>query len=140
MTKLSLNIRNENYNVSATLLENGVPAPWAGAKNNTYHNKFKLSVSTAAGRTSFTFYGSMFDYQNGVTELDAAALRSALQCFFSDASSASGSFTDFCSEIGYNEDSRAAYKIYTACRKSAAKVARLTSTDVYALIEALDAE
>lgn len=140
MTKLSLNICNENYNVSAILLESGVSAPWASARGNAYHNKFKISVSTATGRTSFLFYGSMFDYQKGVTELDAAAIISALQCFFSDAASAAGSFADFCSEIGYDEDSRAAYKIYTACRKSAAKVSRITSTDIYSLIEALDAE
>jgi hypothetical protein len=38
-------------------------------------------------------------------------------------------FEDFCSSFGYDEDSRKAYKIWEACKKSGEKLQKLFSAD-----------
>lgn len=56
---------------------------------------------------------------------DAAGV---LDCILSDANSPED-FADFCSEYGYDEDSRKAERIHRACRALAPKVQRLLGDD-----------
>ncbi len=42
-----------------------------------------------------------------------------------DASAGEQSFEDFCTDLGYDTDSRRAFRTYTACRKTAPKIHRL---------------
>ena len=89
-------------------------------KDKNPHTKFMISVhrtDLADGvlRAGYVFYGSSQDYWEGKTTLDENDLKYAFMCLFDDALMATQSFSDFCSELGYNEDSRRAYKIYKAC-------------------------
>jgi len=55
----------------------------------------------------------------------------AFDCFVSDAIAGKNSFEEFCSEFGYDQDSRKAHKIYKACVKSCAKLERIYKGDLY---------
>lgn len=52
-------------------------------------------------------------------------LLEVLDCLVSDASSANGSFEDFCSELGWDTDSRKAERTYRACKRTRAALVRL---------------
>lgn len=62
----------------------------------------------------------------------------AFYCFVSD-SEAGGekSFEEFCSDFGYDEDSRKAENIYKACGVSAKKFNRVFTCDIYDLLNEL---
>jgi hypothetical protein len=90
-------------------------------------NKFKVNVTfkDTGKRTSFTFSNSHNDWENGVTTLEGNNLKWAFQCFLGDAVSADQTFESFCSDFGYDVDSRNAYKIYQACEKSFNKLEKI---------------
>ena len=50
-----------------------------------------------------------------------------------DAVAGMNDFSDFCSELGYDEGSRRAEKIYKACQKATAKLQRIYNGDIYSL-------
>jgi hypothetical protein len=53
-----------------------------------------------------------------------------LNCLFLDASCVSGvSFSDFCSELGYDEDSRNAFRTYESCIDNTSKLKRFFGRD-----------
>lgn len=52
-----------------------------------------------------------------------------LDCLLSDVSAGEQSFEDFCSEFGYDEDSRKAERTWKACGALAPKVRRLLGED-----------
>ena len=52
-------------------------------------------------------------------------LEGVLECLASDVSCSQGTFKEFCSDLGYNEDSRKAEKIYLACRRIKQGLVRL---------------
>lgn len=58
---------------------------------------------------------------------------SAFECFMNDVVSGKNSFEEFCSEFGYDEDSRSAEKTWKACKKSAEKLEKIYDGDVYEL-------
>ena len=97
-----------------------------------WRNQFMVTVkNTETGvRRGFTFTGSNRDYEAGITYLETDGLKYALSCFLEDAASGDLSFSDFCSEMGYDEDSRKAYRIHAACKKALEKVTAL-GLDVY---------
>lgn len=99
----------------------------AGIKTN--YNNHKVTVSCNGKRTSFDFWGSLNDPQ---IKTDSENMF-ALYCFLSDSISGKESFEDFCSEFGYDEDSRSAERTHRACEKSCDKAERLFS-DLYELI------
>ena len=49
----------------------------------------------------------------------------AFYCFLSDGDSSRYGFENFCSEFGYDTDSRKAYKTFKACEKSLKKAERI---------------
>lgn len=61
----------------------------------------------------------------------------AFYCFVSDAVSGSESFENFCSELGYDSDSRTAEKIYRKCKKQLEKLNRIYDGDIYDLVNEL---
>ncbi len=136
--KHSFLVKGVTFVVSAKLHEEGVPFPNADKKDNTLHNRFKVTISTPLGRATFDFYGSHYDYVNGIVEMGESELKHALYCFVSDACSAKNSFEDFCSEFGYDEDSRKAEKIYKACEKSLSQYDRLCEADIYDIVNELN--
>lgn len=72
------------------------------------------------GNRKMTVYFSMGSGHNG-KEPDAADV---LDCLASDASGVenSQSFEDWCSEYGYNTDSRKAHRTYTICKREAERL------------------
>jgi hypothetical protein len=76
---------------------------------------------------SMTTYFSMGYGHNG----KAPKAAEVLDCLASDANGASDSFEDFCSNFGYDEDSRKAEKIYKACQHSAARLSNFLGSTRY---------
>lgn len=89
--------------------------------DDMYHNQFRITVQKDKVRRTFNYYGSQHDYEQGKIELDRTDLKDCLYSFFSDALAGMQNFEDFCSEFGYNTDSRKAEKIYKLCQKSTQK-------------------
>lgn len=56
-----------------------------------------------------------------------------LECLASDAAGIEngGSFDDWCSEYGYDTDSRKALKVFKACEHSAARLRRFLGADLF---------
>lgn len=96
--------------------------------------KHFISVSVGGKRTSFNYYTSIADYEAGKTEMYPDELKTAFYNFLSDAQLGLNTFEEFCSELGYDEDSRSAEKIWKACRMSAKKITTLGLGDVHDLI------
>lgn len=96
-------------------------------KHKGYHNQFKICLTNkdTKKRVYFNFYGSTADYNNGKAYIEEREFPFLLYCFVSDARSGLESFDDFCSEFGYDTDSRSAEKIHKLCTKSADKAYKL---------------
>jgi len=116
--KAQFNICSTTVNVSA-IYKGDKKADWEGVPQN-WHNH-RVTVSTEHGKCSFEFWMSL-----AKPKMDGESdLLGALSCFVSDAMSGKDSFQDFCSELGYDSDSRKAYKIFKACEKAYAKFERI---------------
>ena len=131
----------KKYSVTAKLKAEGVQFPF-DTKGSYRHNKFSVSVkNTSTGkRISFDFYGSENDYINGIVELSEGDLKQAFYCLISDSLSAVNDFEEFCSEFGYDEDSRTAERVYKGCQKQYDKAMRLVEaeSELYDLINELN--
>jgi hypothetical protein len=89
---------------------------------NNYNNH-RVSVYNARNgkRTSFKFWASIMN-----PELRTRyEVLNALYCFVSDAVSGLDSFEDFCSNFGYDTDSREAEKTWKTCKRSTDKALRV---------------
>jgi len=131
--KKTINVLGIDFHLSTKLVAEGVKQD-----NNPsmYCNQFRVSVQTNKGKVSFKFSGSHNDYVNGIVDLDPEKF--VLYCFVSDAVAAKDSFKDFCSEMGYDVDSRKAEKIYKECEKSLNKLFKIYSGDIYDLVNSLN--
>lgn len=69
---------------------------------------------------SLTVSFSMGQAHNGIRP----TADEVLNCLVSDARASETTFADFCSEFGYDEDSRKAERTYKACRRIGAKLAK----------------
>jgi len=132
--KAQLIIHGLTVNVSATYKGDkkwnvsdrpGAPQNW---------NNHRVTVTTENGKCSFEFWASIA-HPKIQSESDIIG---ALSCFVSDAMSSKDSFEDFCSELGYDSDSRKAYKIFKACERSYVKFERIIGdVDAYDFANAL---
>lgn len=107
------------------------PAKWdtkSGISTN-YHNH-TVKVTHNKKSFSFDFWGSIANPEISNDQENVFAF----YCALSDGLSAKDSFENFCSEFGYNEDSRNAERIYKACEKTLKKIERVFSCDFYDLI------
>lgn len=94
----------------------------ANDKMQNYNNHIVTVINAEINRkTSFEFWGSIV---NPGIETEQELLF-AFYCFLSDGNSVRYGFDDFCSEFGYDEDSRKAYKLFKACQKSLVKMERI---------------
>ncbi len=119
------------YQIAAELKEVGVTFP--NTDDNLLHNQFTITVlnTKTNSQVAFYFYGSMSDHTAGKTTLDNDDLLNAFECFIFDAMAAESTFEDFCADLGYDEDSRKAYKIYEECKESNKKARQLITEDIY---------
>lgn len=106
---------------------------WSADDKNRNYNNHVVTIFHNKKKLSFDFWGSIVnpEIQNDEENI------SAFYCFLSDAISAKETFEGFCSEFGYDTDSRKAEKIYKACVKSLKKAERVFNCDLYDLINEL---
>jgi hypothetical protein len=118
----------KNYEVTARFLKevDGWEHEKASQGKGT-HNRFSVTVQnkTTGIRRSFQFTDSANNWELGKDTLTADDLKGTLACLMSDASSGNMNFEEFCSEFGYDTDSRNAYAVYNDCKKQADKAADL---------------
>ena len=128
----------KNFKISAKLQGAEINKAW---NDKEPRNKYFVYVTnTESGqKTRFTFWDSANNARAGVI-LDNGELLSAFYCFVSDACSGLYSFSDFCNEFGYDEDSRSAERIFKACQrayKSFSRVSGLDDSSIYDFINEL---
>jgi hypothetical protein len=68
-------------------------------------------------------------YSQGSAHKAAPTLAEVLDCLRSDAGCGAESFENFCSDCGYDSDSRKAYGVWEACKDSRAKLSALLGPD-----------
>jgi hypothetical protein len=113
-----------NFNVTARFIDTVLGFPFDN-KDKNYHDQYRIMVSKDKKRASFDYYMSASDTQKGNKFED---YKLALYCLFQDGYDGSFSFEDFCSNMGYDQDSRNAEKIYKACQKMLEKCYRFLDT------------
>lgn len=122
----------ENFILTSKFVGNK-PANW---DSNNYNNHIVTVKNIDNGLfTRFEFWGSIVSPEIR-TERD---LVNAFECFLFESSSGLMTFEEFCSEFGYDTDSRKAYKTYKACQTAAKKLERIYSGDVYELLNKINA-
>ena len=132
------NTKDENnigIDVTSTFVEwvKGFPGD---KKDINYHGRFKIHLSTESGSDSFDFYGSAFNAGKNKTVMNDDDLKNALECIISDALSGIYSFEEFCSEFGYDEDSRRADRAHKACEDTYNRIVALgiSEDEMYAIV------
>lgn len=124
----------KNFEITAEY-KGDKPAPWTvnGRQNWNYH-RITIKNTENCLRIGFDFWASIAR-PHLETEYD---LLNAFYCFVSEALSGLETFEGFCSEFGYDTDSRTAERIWKACKSSAAKLERIAvGVDLYDLCNEL---
>lgn len=107
---------------------------YVGKMNNPYfdadsnrHNKVTIRNLATKKSATFNYWGSVKQPNQDSED----GLKCALDCILMDISSyeCAKNFDDFCSELGYDNDSRNAERIYNACGKEYEKFMRVVSDD-----------
>lgn len=123
----------KNFKVTATYTGEK-KAPWNnGMQENWNHHRLTVTNTDNKKSTRFDFWMSISNPKIK-TEYDAL---NAFYCFVSDAVSGKESFDNFCSELGYDEDSRTAERTFKACKRSLEKLERIYDGDLYDLANEL---
>lgn len=106
-------------------------AEWSDSRYQNFNNHMITVTNTETGeKARFEFWASIA-HPVLTKEYD---ILNAFYCFVSDAVSGSESFDYFCSEFGYNTDSRSAEKIYRKCKKQLEKLNKIYNGDLYELL------
>lgn len=111
-------------------------APWSGNTPNYNHHRITVKYLPTGKQTGFNFWCSLV-HPRIESKYD---IMNAFRCFVDDCLGGSESFEDFCSEFGYDTDSRKAYNTWKECRRSKEKLERITDgkVDIYDLINSLE--
>lgn len=114
----------KNFKITAKLQGAKVNKAWG---DNEPRNKYFVYVTNTetGAKTRFTLWDSLQNTKNGVV-LDSNELLAAFYFFVSDAITGMSSFSDFCSEFGYDEDSRSAERTHKACERALLKFVRVS--------------
>jgi hypothetical protein len=91
------------------------------SKDQSYHDHYTITVEYREKSVSFDFYASVHDHTTGVLISTKDQLLDALDSYVSDGLYGVMSFEEFCSELGYDEDSRRAEKVWHACQNATAQ-------------------
>lgn len=90
-----------------------------------YYNQYKVKVIYKNKSRTFDYGDSVHNYQQGIEPNK----KDLLECLCSDYTSNTDSFTDFCSEFGYDPDSRKVEKIFNDIIKEKQKLNDLFGMD-----------
>ena len=99
--------------------------------DHEYNNVFLVTVTSGTVQESFEYHISIYETKKGKKVLTDEDHINALYCFIGDAISGQESFEDFCSDMGFDEDSRKAEKIWKLCQESTTKAGNLNLGDLY---------
>ena len=94
---------------------------------------FTKQSASANTEEAFGFGNGLHKRTEEKKEFFRGFLYSVLSCIASDYHAYVGSFEDFCSEFGYDEDSRKAEKTYFAVQKQAFLLRKIFSADEIAM-------
>ena len=121
-------LAKHNIQFSAKLANTKLPT-WKESdtrKNNHFVVTLKsTTLARAENKASLDFFDSENNFRDGKKELDAY---SVLACISSDIN-CPDTLADFCSEYGYDEDSRKVEKTFRACVKQSNKLRKFFTTD-----------
>lgn len=123
----------------ATFKNFEIKASYKGTKkadwsSDNFNNHMITVTNTETGeKARFEFWASI---ANPILNKEYDILN-AFYCFVSDAVSGSESFEEFCSNFGYDSDSRAAEKIYRKCKKQLEKLQKIYDGNIYDLANEL---
>lgn len=127
-----------DFNVTAKFVDTVYGFPFDETDSTKmYHDQYRIMVNKDGKRAFFYWYQSAHDTQKGVEFSDH---KFALWTMFDDGYSGADSFSEFCSSIGYDEDSRRAEKIYKACQRLTEKCYRFVDSldDIADLVNELN--
>ena len=130
-TKIQIN-DEESIEISSKLIGT---AEGFSALPGRYNNVFAVTVTNGGIAETFDYHISILDTEKGKKALADEDHIDAFYCFLGDAISGSQSFEVFCAELGYDEDSRKAEKIWKACQEATQKADNLSIGDLYAGVE-----
>ena len=86
-------------------------------------NIFNIKITNDSNISrEFDFYDSMANYEANKEDLTEEDLKIAFRWIIDDGIAGSLNFEDFCSEGGYNTDSREAERTYKLCEESLEKL------------------
>ena len=126
---------NHNGNKIKVIVENACekPSPWGNGSDYEKHNRVKVINLKTRKRTTFDFWGSVMEPNQESFD----GVISAITCYATDGLSfqSSRSFEDFCSEFGYDTDSRKAEKAYKGCEKADKALSRVLGRDYSGIMD-----
>ena len=109
-------------------------ANWSDKMPENWNNHLVTVTNTDnKQRCTFEFWASIAEPELK-TEYEVL---NAFNCFVGDALSGKMDFNEFCSEFGYDNDSRTAERTWKACKRSATKLERVYDGDMYDLANEL---
>ena len=108
-------------------------AEWSNNTENWNHHEVIVTNTESNEQTTFDFWASIANPELS-SEYDVL---NAFYCFVGDAVSGSYSFEEFCSEFGYDTDSRKAEKTWKACQESYNNLLNIYDGDIYDLVNEL---
>src|SRR5688572_20209656 len=111
-------LSGNNLKFRATRASKQTCPPWDDEKH-VHGYKYRITISRKGepGRLAFDFWNSLNAKQKG----EEPTAYDALSCVSSDAYTPED-FADFCSEYGYDEDSRKAYNIFKRADRFARRI------------------
>lgn len=129
----------EQVTNKATYKQFEIKATYKGTKKAEWSsdnfNNHMITVTNTETKEKITFE---FWASNARPKLNREYdILNAFYCFVSDAVGGSESFEYFCSEFGYDTDSRKAEKIYRKCKKQLEKLNKIYDGDIYDLVNNL---
>jgi hypothetical protein len=98
--------------------------PFCESAGHVHGDHYRITLSNKQGRYTFSFWNSANDSQQG----KQPTAYDVLSCLGGEVYSPD-SLEDFCSEYGYDTDSRKAEKTFKASAKQQESLRRLFSTD-----------
>lgn len=103
------------------------------SNQNTHH---KVTVKNEFGSITFDYWASQSSPKIETKE----HVLYAFDTILNDISCGLLSFKDFCSEFGYDDDSRKSERVWKACKKYADKFKKMNDADIYDLQNELQEE
>jgi hypothetical protein len=110
--------------------------------DESLHYAYDIALASKGGSETFAYFASAYDHGAGKKTLDDDDLKNAFWCIVDDALSGAVPFDEFCGEMGYDEDSRRAERIWQQCQETFEKMKTigLSKDDLYAISESLNLE